>query len=67
MAKPPAPLLVVSPFHGKVKYIWKYQIYMDEWNLIQVPPYTYLLFVDTARKYRYTVEGKTVLFSVKGL
>ena len=39
----------------------------NKWNLIEVPYYTCLLFVDTARNYRCTVEGKTILFSVKGL
>ena len=68
MAKPPASLLVVSPSHGKTEYKWEYQsIYASKWTLIEVPSYTCLLFVATARKYRCTVEGKTVLFNVKGL
>ena len=54
-------------FMGKVEYKWEYKsIYIDKWNVIQVPSYTCLLYVDTARKYRYTVERRTVLFDVKG-
>ena len=68
MTKPPAALLVVSPSHGKAKYRWEYKsIYVDKWNLIEVPWYTCLLFVDTARKYRCTVEGQMVVFDVKGM
>lgn len=68
MEKPPAALLVVSPNHGKAKYLWEYKYsYQDKWNIIKVPSYTCLLYVDTARKYRCTVDGKTILFDVKGL
>ena len=68
MDKSPAALLVVSPNHGTVAYQWQYKsICSDVWTAINVPSYTCLLYVNTARKYRCMVDDKIILFDVKGL
>lgn len=60
-------LLLVSSKHGKVEYKWeKKRRWMDDWNLMKVPSYTCLMYVDTAAQYRCTVENKTIEFNVKG-
>ena len=41
--------------------------YMDDWKNVDVPSWTYLLYVDTTGQYRCTVEDSTVLFHVQGL
>ena len=61
------PLLVVSPKHGSVEYKWeKKRQWMDDCNLMKVPSYTFLIYVDTAAQYRCTVESTTIEFNVKG-
>ena len=66
MEKPPTALLVVSPKHGETAYKWeRKRLYMDGWDNIDVPPYTCLLYVDVARQYRCTVEGRSVVFNVQ--
>lgn len=61
------PLLVMTPKHGSVEYKWeKKRQWMDDWNLMKVPSYTCLVYVDTAAQYRCTVDSNTIEFNVKG-
>jgi len=53
------PLLVVSGSHEEVN------LYNDKWTVIEVPPYTCLLYADTTLKYRCTVDGESIIFDVK--
>ena len=65
MEKPPAALLVVPPKDGETAYKWeRKRLYIDGWDNIDVSPYACLLYVDEARQYRYTVEGRSVVFNV---
>jgi len=67
LIKSPVPLLVVSDNHGEVDYKWEYKnLYYDKWTDMKVPPYTCLLYADTPRKYRCTVDGESIIFDVKG-
>ena len=61
------PLLVISPGHGNVKYKWEQKThFMGDWQTIEVPPWTCLLYVTSANQYRCTVETSSILFDVKG-
>ena len=61
------PLLVISPGHGNMKYKWEQKTcLMGDWQKIEVPPWTCLLYVTSANQYRCTVETSSVLFDVKG-
>ena len=49
---PPMPLLVISPKHGRVSYMWERKgFYAEKWEIIKVPPYTSILYVDTTMEY----------------
>ena len=63
----PLPLLVLSPNHGMVEYLWEYKSnYSQQWCKLEVPTTTCLLYIDTVRKYKCTVDGNEVIFYVKG-
>ena len=64
---PPILLLVISPAHGRVQYIWeKRSKETDEWEKSDVPTHTCLLYVDTAKQYRCTFDGTSIVFNVQG-
>ena len=63
-----APLLVISPNHGKVEYKWEKRVssFMNEWKSIEVPPWTCLVYATTPAQYRCAVDSSAVVFNVKG-
>ena len=64
---PLMPLLVISPKHGRVSYMWERKgFYAEKWESIKVPPYTSILYVDTAMEYKCTVDDTSVVFKVQG-
>ena len=40
---------------------------MEDWEVVSVPSWTCLLYVDVSGQYRCKVEDSTVLFHVQGL
>ena len=40
--------------------------YAEKWESIKVPPYTSILYVDTAMEYKCTVDDTSVVFKVQG-
>ena len=58
----------MSSINGKGRYIlWETgKLLMGDWETINVPPWTCLLYVTSANQYRCTVEASSVLFDVKG-
>lgn len=64
---PPTPLIVISPNHGHVLYAWeKKKENTENWESVNVPSHTCILYIDTAMQYRCNVNGKSVLFNVQG-
>ena len=64
---PPIPLVVIDPNHGTAIYTWeRKQPHDNNWNKIDIPSYTYLLYVDTTMQYRCSVDDKTIVFNIKG-
>ena len=48
----PLPLLVIFPNHGNVKYKWEQRTCcIGEWEMVEVPPWTCLLYVMLANQY----------------
>ena len=65
---PPMPLLVISPRHGQACYTWERKTgpHTEKWESINVPPYTAILYIDTAMQYRCTVDDTSVVINVQG-
>ena len=59
-----APLLVISPDHGAVSYVWELNSAAED--VIPVYANTPLLFVDTCGSYKCTVGNKVFNFQVEG-
>ena len=59
------PLILVSPDHGSVRYIWERRI-MLKWEAINVPDHTCVLYVNTCGMYKCTVAGQEFRFEIKG-
>jgi len=65
---PPVPLLVISPSHGQISYKWEKKSSSNmDWEDMAIPPFTCLLYVDTAQQYKCTVDGESVIFNVQGI
>ena len=62
-----SPLLVLSPNHGRVVYKWEWKsVYDEQWQLLDVPMYTCLLYPQRSGQYKCTVGSFETLFTVKG-
>ena len=54
-------LLILVPDHGHVRYKWeRHNKRAGVWDLIEVPPYTCLLYVDQPGDYRYQMGGTSI-------
>ena len=60
-----APLLVLSPHHGSVRYLWEKRG-VTRWELVYTPSDTCILYVKSHGLYKCSVEGQ-VEFEVIGM
>lgn len=61
-----APLLVLSPRHGSVCYLWEKRG-VTRWELVYTPSDTCILYVKCCGIYKCSVEGEVVVFEVIGI
>lgn len=59
------PLLLISPNHGNVCYQWEKKETL-EWEAIDVPNNTCVLYVKSCGMYKCTVDGEVYSFEVQG-
>ena len=60
-----ATLLLISPDHGRVEYNWQRKKELD-WDSIDSPKDTCVLYVKDCGLYRCTVANKHYFFEVRG-
>ena len=61
-----APLLVLSPHHGSVCYLWEKRG-VTQWELVYTPSDTCILYAKCRGIYKCSVEGEAVEFEVIGI
>ena len=61
-----APLLVLSPHHGSVCYLWEKRG-VTRWELVYTPSDTCILYAKSRGLYKCSVEGQVVEFEVIGM
>ncbi len=61
-----APLLVLSPHHGSVCYLWEKRG-VARWELVFTPADTCILYAKCRGIYKCSVEGEVVEFEVIGI
>ena len=61
-----APLLVLSPHHGSVCYLWEKRG-VTRWELVYIPSDTCILYAKCRGMYKCSVGGQVVEFEVIGI
>ena len=59
------PLLLISPHHGNYCYQWEKKA-KSEWEAINVPSNTCVIYVQSCGNYKCTVAGELYSFEVRG-